>query len=53
MAGKKAQPRAKMGKKDKRALDLRKRAVWDVKPVTRVVESRKLYRRHRKEDHDV
>lgn len=38
-------PREKLGKKARKALDSRKRTTWDVKPVTRRVESKKLYNR--------
>lgn len=38
-------PREKLGKKARKELDSRKRALWDVRPVTRRVESKKLYDR--------
>lgn len=41
-------PREKMGRKARRALDSRKRRGWDCSPVTRTIESRKLYSRKRK-----
>ena len=39
--------REKMSKKARRELDRQKRQTWDISPVTRVKESRKLYRRER------
>ncbi len=50
---KNAQPRTKMSKRDKKTLDSKKRAVWSVKPVTRVRESRKVYKRLKKADYDI
>ena len=38
-------PREKLGKKARRALDAQRRAAWDFSPVTRKVESRKIYNR--------
>ncbi len=35
----------KLNKKQKREVDLLKREVWDVKPVTKVKESKKVYKR--------
>ena len=40
-------PREKMGKKARRELDSRQRRTWQYSPVTRRVESRKLYNRKR------
>ena len=44
---KKMVPRDKMSRKAKRALDLEKRSVWPMSPVTRVRESGKLYSRNK------
>lgn len=44
-------PSEKLGKKAKKALDRQKRAEWTCNPVTRRVESKKLYNRKRK-SHD-
>ena len=41
-------PRDKLSKKAKRLLDRQKRATWQISPVTRTVESKKVYNRHRK-----
>lgn len=38
---KKFVPRAKLSKKEKRALDLEKRRTWDQPPVTRVIPGKK------------
>lgn len=38
-------PREKLGKKARRALDAQRRAAWDFSPVTRKVESKKIYNR--------
>ena len=40
-------PRNKMSKKDRRSLDMTKRTVWTMNPVTRVRESGKLYNRRK------
>ena len=40
--------RQKMSKKAKKELDSRQRATWSFSPVTKKVESRKLYNRKRK-----
>ena len=40
-------PRDKMSRKAKRVLDLEKRSVWPMSPVTRVRESGKLYCRNK------
>ncbi|MCE5236695.1 MAG: hypothetical protein ABFC62_08830 [Clostridiaceae bacterium] len=39
-------PREKLGKREKKALDARRRATWEgLRPVTRRLESKKLYSR--------
>lgn len=45
-------PRGKLGKKAKRRLDRQRRVTWLFSPVTRTVESKKTYDRHRK-SHDL
>lgn len=41
-------PREKMSKRDKRALDEKKRVGWDgINPVTRKIENKKTYNRKR------
>ncbi len=45
---KKVVARKKLGKKVRRALDAEKRVTWSFSPVTRRVESRKIYNRKRK-----
>ena len=40
-------PRDKMSKKAKKKLDAEKRAAWAFSPVTRKVESKKIYNRKR------
>ena len=40
-------PKAKMSKKAARALAKEKRVTWETSPVTRIVESKKLYNRKR------
>lgn len=40
-------PRDKMTRKARRALDLEKRNVWTMNPVTRVRESGKVYDRNK------
>ena len=44
-------PREKLGKKARRQLDGERRAVWTFSPVTKKIESKKLYSRKRK-SHD-
>lgn len=41
-------PREKLGKKARKQLDSRQRATWPCSPVTRKVESKKLYSRKQK-----
>ena len=41
-------PREKLGKKDRKLLDSEQRATWAFSPVTKKVESKKLYNRKRK-----
>lgn len=41
-------PREKLGKKARKRLDSLRRNVWDFSPVTRTVESKKVYNRKRK-----
>lgn len=38
-------PREKLSKKARRALDAQRRAAWGFSPVTRKVESKKIYNR--------
>ena len=40
-------PKDKLSKKAKKELDRRRRKTWDFSPVTKTVESRKLYNRKR------
>ena len=40
-------PKAKMSKKAAKALAKEKRVTWETSPVTRIVESKKLYNRKR------
>ncbi|MBO4367540.1 MAG: hypothetical protein J5859_02400 [Clostridia bacterium] len=40
-------PKEKLSKKERKKLDRERRCVWAVPPVTRVVESKKLYNRKR------
>ena len=40
-------PKDKLSKKAKKELDRRRRKTWDCSPVTKTVESRKLYNRKR------
>lgn len=42
-------PREKLTKKQKRALNLKKRATWAFSPVTRVRQDKTVYRRKRKQ----
>ena len=44
-------PKAKMGKKAARELAKQKRVTWDISPVTRKTESKKVYNR-KKRSHD-
>ena len=44
-------PRDKLGKKARKQLDTEQRATWAFSPVTKKVESKKLYSRNRK-SHD-
>ena len=44
-------PKAKMGKKAARELAKQKRVTWDISPVTRKMESKKVYNR-KKRSHD-
>ena len=41
-------PRQKLGKKARKQLDSEQRATWAFSPVTKKVESKKLYNRKRK-----
>ena len=41
-------PKEKMSKKARREMNREKRTLWDMNPVTRVRESKKLYRRNRR-----
>ncbi len=41
-------PEKKLSKKAKKELDRQKRKTWDFSPVSRTVESKKLYDRKRK-----
>ena len=43
--------RQKMSKKARKELDLKQRATWSFSPVTKKVESKKLYNRKRKSEH--
>ncbi len=40
-------PRSKMGKKARKKLDAEKRTSWAFSPVTRKIESKKIYNRKR------
>lgn len=40
-------PEDKMSKKAQKELNLRRRKVWDLSPVTKTVDSRKVYNRKR------
>ena len=40
-------PEAKMSKKARRELNAQRRATWDFSPITKKVESRKIYNRKR------
>ena len=44
-------PREKLGKKARKQLDSERRATWTFSPVTKKVDSKKLYNR-RKKSHD-
>ena len=41
-------PKDKLSKKARKELDRKKRVTWQFSPVTRTVESKKIYKRHRK-----
>ena len=43
-------PREKLGKKQRKALDGKKRLVWEFSPVSRRVESKKAYDRKKAEN---
>ena len=38
-------PRDKMSKRQQKELDAQKRTVWNIKPTTKVVQSKKIYDR--------
>ena len=38
-------PRDKMSKRQKKTLDKQKRAIWSIKPTTKIVKSKKVYDR--------
>ncbi|MBQ6959590.1 MAG: hypothetical protein IJP78_01290 [Clostridia bacterium] len=38
-------PKEKLGKKARKALEAKKRATWGISPVTKRVESKKVYSR--------
>lgn len=38
-------PRDKMSKRQKKELDAQKRTVWNIKPTTKIVKSKKVYDR--------
>ena len=38
-------PKEKLSKKARKALEAKKRATWDISPVTKRVESKKVYNR--------
>ncbi len=38
-------PRDKMSKRSKKGLDTQKRTVWNIKPTTKIVKSKKVYDR--------
>lgn len=38
-------PRNKMNKRHKKELDAQKRTVWNIKPTTKIVKSKKVYDR--------
>ena len=38
-------PRDKMSKRQKKMLDKQKRAIWSIKPTTKIVKSKKVYDR--------
>ncbi len=44
-------PREKMGKKARKELDRQRRTLWQFSPVTKKMESKKLYNR-KKKSHD-
>lgn len=41
-------PKEKMSKKAQKKLNAEKRTTWTFSPVTRTVESKKVYKRHQK-----
>lgn len=41
-------PREKLSKKARKALDAKKRILWEHSPVTKVVESKTIYDRNKK-----
>ena len=41
-------PKEKLSKKARKELDRQKRVTWDFSPVTKTVESKKIYSRKRK-----
>lgn len=43
-------PKQKMSKKAQRALNAQSRVMWDVNPITRKVESKKIYNRKKSLD---
>ena len=45
-------PYEKLGKKQKRFKNSRKRKQWQISPITKVVTSKKIYKRERKNYYD-
>ena len=45
-------PREKLGRKARKELDSQRRVTWQCSPVTRTIDSKKLYDRHRKPRED-
>ena len=41
-------PKAKLGKKARKELDRQRRVTWNFSPVTKIVDSKKIYSRKRK-----
>ena len=41
-------PREKLGKKAKKALDAQRRALWEIPPATKRIESKKRYDRKKR-----
>ena len=41
-------PKGKLGKKARKELDRRRRVTWEFSPVTKTVDSKKIYSRKRK-----